>query len=586
MTVKPIFGIDFGTTTTLVSRSYNDNTDILSIYLNENKIETVLQLSKPIENVGIEECYSRDLVLKKGSAVWDLYDIGNETNVYHNFKPDFTPDNDSDSCKLTRIWLFVIFNMIYTHVNKEDLSRYEYVIGVPAVWDKEKRDSLKKTALEAAEKVLGIESPTLALSLCPEPIAAVLNCRLPDIQYKGKYSLFFDFGGGTLDLSLVKVNDDGNIRIIKTTCNPKLGGRDFDKAFVDKMLSDNKITDPRKSKIVTRQAPQIKASLSSADHSTEIAIGDKTVTVTGKEYMDINSVNIQRITETLKTFFEDEEISRIKTQVKDITKIGGAVKMFFINDLLKEFFGDDISFNKLFDVGESQIAVVSGLPSYIINVNKYLKEKERDVRNNYDECIRIRCTEIKGVWHKVLYEFRNGRYKSEMDRIRDLLKAKNINNTERDNQIDKIIDSIFKDATEQYLQACNMIFMNVTTKFENLLENAKLFATEKFGHISMWPTQARPEKKINIRYPEKLVFNTDLLSKLLVAILPTYFTVKRINSTYNQFFSFQEPKIHGNGWEREGGFFYQIERLLSEQTPAWQDFWKDYQNKFSVWEDE
>ena len=49
--------------------------------------------------------------------------------------------------------------------------------------------------------------------------------------------MIFDFGGGTLDISILDVSDEGLI-VINTTGDNHLGGEDIDNILLKKCLSD------------------------------------------------------------------------------------------------------------------------------------------------------------------------------------------------------------------------------------------------------------------------------------------------------------------------------------------------------------
>lgn len=596
MTEKPIFGIDYGTTTTLVSRRHNDKIDLYEIDGNNQSIETVLRLNKPIGQIHIDECYNDRIVEKIGSDAWDE---DNDINRYYNFKPDFSPDVTSDSNKLTRIWLYQLFRIIKkdTVVNGADLSEYIYVIGVPAVWDKEKRAALKVLAGECLEKANKMKSKHPEIELCPEPIAAALNCESPGIEQKGKYSLFFDFGGGTLDLCLVKVNDQGDTRIIHTDCNPKLGGRDFDEAIVRSILKDYPAIDPITEFNLKKRASKIKEKIHSKDELYKICISttDEEISIQGEKFEEVNRNNIQNISETLKKFFAFEEIGRIKDQVKDITLIGGAVKMYFIKDLLEGFLGNDISTNSLYRIGESRHAVVKGLPNLITEKRKFLNaKKEAEVKQKYEEYIEGFNTAIKKTMDKAQSDFTNRFMRIESELAAEI-KSDNNNKASKSRNERAIIQRFFKEATDEYLKVCKEHFNTTKHKLDYHLQESCRFAIEKYGKIKQDNAQTNNGKELIVTPPMKIDPGFEIIDllpyiDLMKWLFPYFFqiqTIRRaIKKTYLHFFSFQEPMKHKSDWKKRGGFFYMINDQFLEQTLKWVDFWKVYQDNFKIWEDE
>ena len=58
---------------------------------------------------------------------------------------------------------------------------------------------------------------------------------------ESKIILIFDLGGGTLDVSLVDIND-GSVGVIASDGDTYLGGRDFDEALVNHCMDEFKRT--------------------------------------------------------------------------------------------------------------------------------------------------------------------------------------------------------------------------------------------------------------------------------------------------------------------------------------------------------
>lgn len=99
------------------------------------------------------------------------------------------------------------------------------VVTVPA-----KFNVNQKTATKEAARIAGFQQ----CELLQEPIAACYAYGISSSQKNG-YWLVFDFGGGTFDAALVKV-EDGIISISDTEGNNYLGGKNLDEAVVNKIL--------------------------------------------------------------------------------------------------------------------------------------------------------------------------------------------------------------------------------------------------------------------------------------------------------------------------------------------------------------
>lgn len=91
----------------------------------------------------------------------------------------------------------------------------EAVISVPAYFNNAQRQATKRAAEMAGLKVLRLIS---------EPTAAALHYveKLTD----GKI-LVFDWGGGTLDVSLIEISSN-NLKVVAVDGDTSLGGKDID----------------------------------------------------------------------------------------------------------------------------------------------------------------------------------------------------------------------------------------------------------------------------------------------------------------------------------------------------------------------
>ena len=100
------------------------------------------------------------------------------------------------------------------------------VITVPAYFNDSQRQATKD-----AGRIAGLE----VLRIVNEPTAASLAYGLHRLK-EGLVAVY-DLGGGTFDISILKVKD-GIFEVLATNGNTHLGGDDFDRALVDRILAD------------------------------------------------------------------------------------------------------------------------------------------------------------------------------------------------------------------------------------------------------------------------------------------------------------------------------------------------------------
>lgn len=195
----------------------------------------------------------------------------------------------------------------------EDIQKA--VITVPANFNPAQIVLVKEAGEEAGFDEIAIQK---------EPVAVGLAYAME--EEKDKIILIYDFGGGTFDVSFLKI-EDGNIEIIETDGNNELGGKDITnklKEFIfDKILDEHdeldmfdkqgsnlsqKDYDMNLSKIIN-EAERVKIELSEYE--------DVTLSIANLINSDGSTFNIEfKIT---RKEFEDE-ISEIRKKSIDIVK--------------------------------------------------------------------------------------------------------------------------------------------------------------------------------------------------------------------------------------------------------------------------
>ncbi|XP_060588445.1 heat shock 70 kDa protein 12A-like [Ruditapes philippinarum] len=121
-------------------------------------------------------------------------------------------------------------------------SDIQWVLTVPAIWN----DAAKQFMREAARKATIPES----LTLCLEPEAAFIYCRhLPmskctkqEVTSISQFSpgtkyIVLDAGGGTVDITVHEVTDDGNLKELHKASGGAWGGTKVDEAFEEFLSS-------------------------------------------------------------------------------------------------------------------------------------------------------------------------------------------------------------------------------------------------------------------------------------------------------------------------------------------------------------
>ncbi len=246
---------------------------------------------------------------------------------------------------------------------KQDAEAYlgdtveEVVITCPAYFDDNQR-----TATKDAGEIAGLK----VLRIINEPTAACLAYGLEKAGKELKI-LVFDFGGGTLDVTIMEMWKEGGFKVVATSGDTQLGGTDMDNAFVDyvvKEFSRQTGIDLKKDTMamqrVREAAEKAKVELSST-MSTDLnlpfitadASGPKhlTMTVNRAKLEELVGPIVQRCRAPLETALKDARGAFSKDGVQfaetgaDIDKIimvGGPTRMPIVQKFVEDFFGKKI----------------------------------------------------------------------------------------------------------------------------------------------------------------------------------------------------------------------------------------------------
>lgn len=213
-----IVGIDFGTTNSLVA--YLDDNLTPRIIVNERGSRltpSAVYFKNSFEVIVGEIAKSQRLLRPHQTILSVKRQIGLDVE-YEIFGTKYKPTEIAA----------LIFRKIINYASdflKHPIAKA--VVTVPAYFD----DNQRRGVITAA-KLAGLE----VVKLLNEPTAAALAYNIArDTSSEGQYVLVLDFGGGTFDLTLMRVAP-GLYEVVSTTGNTELGGIDFDKVIVDWIL--------------------------------------------------------------------------------------------------------------------------------------------------------------------------------------------------------------------------------------------------------------------------------------------------------------------------------------------------------------
>lgn len=222
---KMKFGIDLGTTNSAICKMEGGEPVIKKTDRLMDTLPSCVSFPKrKVPRIGVDAyndlCQDRARATKK----WKKFD----ENVFIEFKRDMGIDKTSFSSNMDASYSpeqlsAEVLKTLKSFIGDETVSAA--VITIPA---KFKADQIAAT--KRAAKLAGIGH----CELLQEPIAASMAYGLSSANKNGQW-LVFDFGGGTFDAALIKV-EDGIMQVKDTEGDNYLGGKNLDYAVVDDII--------------------------------------------------------------------------------------------------------------------------------------------------------------------------------------------------------------------------------------------------------------------------------------------------------------------------------------------------------------
>lgn len=219
------YGIDLGTTNSAISRIENGEAEIIKSKDGNEKDTTPSCVSfntKGHSTVG-DPAYRKyredsNKSLSKNSPLNSFVEFKRTMGTDKKYFVS-NVDKELSSEELSA----EILKHLKQYVQDETVSAV--VITVPAAFKNNQIDATRRAA-----KLAGFEH----VEVLQEPVAAAMAYGL-DNKKKDGFWLVFDFGGGTFDAALLKV-EDGIMKVTDTEGDNYLGGKNLDFAIVDEII--------------------------------------------------------------------------------------------------------------------------------------------------------------------------------------------------------------------------------------------------------------------------------------------------------------------------------------------------------------
>ena len=340
------FGIDLGTTHSIIAIRCNDHVEVLTDDNNEKIIPSIVHYGEKECVVGQEAAKMRE---------------SDPTNTIVSFKRLIGRDYD----EISRSKFFKLYDLAKTESNlpviitrqgkkspveiAADILRHLHgfakkrfatsiedtsnklggvVITVPAYFDDAQRQAVKDAA-----KLANIS----LYRLLNEPTAAALAYAL-DKKAKGAVAVY-DLGGGTFDISILRL-ERGVFRVLSTGGNTALGGDDFDGELANhiaQQLGQDELGKEQQNKlfILAKQAKEELSDRKEVELDTEFG----NCVINRSEFEKLILSRVEESLAIMKSTLKASDLD--VSDIADIVLVGGSTRIPLIRQKLAEFFGKE-----------------------------------------------------------------------------------------------------------------------------------------------------------------------------------------------------------------------------------------------------
>lgn len=317
-----IIGIDLGTTNSLASICRDGKAILIPNPLGQSLTPSVVSVDEE-GKICVGAVAKERLISHPGDSAASFKRYMGTEKVFTLAGHDFTPQELS---------AFVLRQL------KEDAERFlgeevkEAVISVPAYFNDNQRYATKE-----AGRLAGLN----VQRLINEPSAAALAASRISGDDEGSY-LVFDFGGGTLDVSVVDYFENV-IEIIAVSGDNKLGGNDFDEVIARSFCAHHRMQydelEPQMKAALLRLSENCKRELSKKDEAEIVwEAEDKKMPLNNLLLAGLCREIFDRIGKVVENVLRDS--ARTIEDIDEIVLVGGSSKMpvvaLYLQSLLKK----------------------------------------------------------------------------------------------------------------------------------------------------------------------------------------------------------------------------------------------------------
>ncbi len=224
------------------------------------------------------------------------------------------------------------------YILKELKSRAEHilktpvqkaVITVPAYFNDAQRQATRD-----AGKLAGLD----VLRIINEPTAASLAYGIGLDKNEEKIIAVYDLGGGTFDISILKINN-GVFEVLSTNGDTYLGGDDLDQAIVQYWMKHHLIKDDLR-QALRLKAEEAKIFLSANDVYRETC-NEIMLELSKESFEKLINPFVNRTLQSCAQALKDSGIN--KDDIQEVVMVGGSTRVPLIKKEVSNFFGKKVN---------------------------------------------------------------------------------------------------------------------------------------------------------------------------------------------------------------------------------------------------
>ncbi len=342
-----IVGIDLGTTNSLVAIIHPENRQpvVLKEHDGNALVPSIIHFNEA-GHISVGDEAKNYLVTEPHNTIFSVKRLmGKSYNDVRDYASFFTykiiDDNTESLVKVQAGDRFYSPIELSSFILKELKARAEHilktpvtkaVITVPAYFNDAQRQATRD-----AGKLAGLD----VLRIVNEPTAASLAYGLGLGREETKTIAVYDLGGGTFDISLLRITG-GIFEVLSTNGDTYLGGDDFDRAIVQHWTAQLSITDKQlQENKQLAQALRLVAEEAKKHLSLNVSFAGKAgghdLTLSKEEFEKLAKPFVDRSIQCCQNAMHDAGLTT--GDIDEVVMVGGSTRVPLVKEAVAGFFG-------------------------------------------------------------------------------------------------------------------------------------------------------------------------------------------------------------------------------------------------------